>query len=139
MPNLDSPRDVIYVLADIWFSLKTALEVGWGTSDATLHVVGGLALQIACAFLLRLSVSSMWPWILVLLVQLVNEAADLHWGGISGDGSLGASTIDTALTMLLPTALLLFARARRNASKGELDGAAGHCPTDQRMIQRPPG
>jgi hypothetical protein len=110
MPNLDSPRDVIFVLADRWFTLKTELEINLGAPDLLLHVGGGLFLQLVMAVLLRCKLSCVWPWITVFATQLLNEAADLYWGGMHGEGSLAASSLDTAYTMLLPTALLFFCR-----------------------------
>ena len=125
MPNLDSPRDVIYVLADRWFSLKTLLEVGLHANDIALHLAAGVALQFLFALLLRLRASSVGLWLLVLAIQVANEVSDLHWGGMKGEGSLAASALDTAVTMLLPSAFLLMARWRMLGRERQGPGDTG--------------
>ena len=117
MPHLDSTRDVVYYLADRWFTLKTALEVDGGINDTLLHVGGGLLLQLCIATLFRLPLASMLPWLVVFGVEVTNEVSDLYWSGLKGDDNLLASTLDTLATMLLPTVVLLVARARPETVK----------------------
>lgn len=96
------------------------LEIDLGLSDLVLHIGVGLILQVACAAALGLSLKSIYPWALVLTMQLINEAADLHFGGIIGGGGLGASALDTGLTMFLPTVLVFCTRAKTLAESKQM-------------------
>jgi len=131
VPNLDSTRDVVYFLADRWYAVKDTLEITAGIDDMSLHVVGGVVLQVSIAALFRVSLTSILPWLVVLNVQVLNEAADLYWSGLKGDQSLLASTIDTVATILLPTVVLLLARRRPDALK-----RFGVLPSDQEEVAR---
>lgn len=133
MPNLDSPRDVIYALADRWFSLKIMLEIDLGLNDLVLHIGTGLILQVVCAAALGLPLKSIYPWALVLTMQLINEAADLHFGGMIGEGGIGASALDTGLTMFLPTVLIIYSRMRTVAESNHMPPEK-RCPKECRGV-----
>jgi hypothetical protein len=96
-----------------WFELKEMVRHFTGWPMDTLHVMGGVILQLAVAALLRTSLASRWPWLIVLLLELANEAYDLwleRWPSLGMQ--LGEGLRDLVATMLLPTLLWWVARRR---------------------------
>jgi hypothetical protein len=96
-----------------WFDLKMLLERSLAFDSDGLHVLAGVALQLAAAALLRTSVARWWPWLAVLALTLANEAVDLwieQWTGPELAGQWGESVKDVLLTLALPTLLLVVAR-----------------------------
>ena len=76
-----------------------------------MHVIGGVVGQIALAALFRSSLARVWPWAAMLLVELVNEWNDLRYEVWPDPGrQWGEGAKDIALTMALPTLLLVLAR-----------------------------
>jgi len=79
----------------------------------SLHVLAGVLLQLGAAAILRTDVADRRPWLLVLVLELANEANDLlveQWPNPGMQWGEGAK--DVLLTMLLPTLILLVARYR---------------------------
>ena len=58
-------------------SLKTALAEAVGLSKDALHVHLGLLIFLAAVLLLRTSLGSWTPWLVLLLFELANETVDL--------------------------------------------------------------
>jgi hypothetical protein len=95
----------------LWFEIKQLLVHASGWPRDTLHVIGGVILQLAVALCLRRTIADWRPWTTVLLLQLLNEAYDLwleRWP--SAALQLGEGLRDIVATMLLPTLLLVAAR-----------------------------
>lgn len=95
----------------LWYEAKQFLQHSAAISMDALHVIVGVAALIIFAMLLRRPLSSWFPWLLVLAVTLVNEASDLwleQWPSLGMQ--YGESARDLALTMLLPTLLLVAVR-----------------------------
>jgi hypothetical protein len=95
----------------LWLEIKTLMEHASGWPTDTLHVIGGVVLQLAAALLLRRSVADWRPWAIVLLLQLGNEAHDLwveQWPSLGSQ--LGEGLRDVVATMLVPSLLLVVAR-----------------------------
>lgn len=94
-----------------WVEAKAFAERFLGVSNDALHVIVGVVLHLAFAAIWRGSLARFWPWAMVLALQLGNEAADLAAERWPNPGEqLGESAKDIALTMLLPTVLLMLAR-----------------------------
>ena len=94
-----------------WYGFKLSLEQVSGLDMDALHVHAGVLIQIFAALLLRRSLRSPWPWLLVLSAALANEYYDLTletWPDRAEQW--GESIKDVWNTMLLPTALMLLAR-----------------------------
>jgi hypothetical protein len=94
-----------------WFEAKIFVEHSVGFSHDALHVLVGPCIQLLAAALLRRSLRNPWPWLVVLVLELANEANDLlidHWPH-PGE-QWGESMKDLILTMTLPTLLLIIAR-----------------------------
>ena len=94
-----------------WYGVKEWLEYWTGLDMDSLHVHAGVLGQLAAALLLRRSVRSVVPWLLVLAAALANEAYDFQyeiWPDRSAQ--LDAGVRDVWNTMLLPTVLLVLAR-----------------------------
>ncbi len=96
-----------------WYQAKLFLEHGMAVSNDALHVILGVLVQLIAALLLRRPMSAPAPWLVALALTIWNEAVDL-WGERWPEPGMqyGESAKDLALTMLLPTALLLAARLR---------------------------
>lgn len=114
-----------------WVQFKLFTHHASGISHDAMHVIGGVVAQIALAAVFRSSLAQLWPWAAVLLVELVNEWNDLHverWPDPGQQWGEGAK--DLALTMFLPTLLLVLARwkpaifERRVADSGNPESAA---------------
>lgn len=91
--------------------LKHFIERSVAFSPDSLHVIAGVLILFGAASLLQKPVSSWWPWLAVLLLVCVNEAADLLTDRWPHPGmQYGETAKDLLLTMALPTVLLFATR-----------------------------
>jgi hypothetical protein len=96
-----------------WYQLKLLVEHASGISMDALHVLIGFLLFLLVARMMRRAIDSPAPWVALLLIELANEAYDLHvelWPNLASQ--LGEGVKDILLTMALPTLLLIIARSR---------------------------
>ncbi len=103
----------------VWFDFKEFVRHSTGWPMDTLHVMGGVMVQLMVAALLRTSLASKWPWLIVLALELINEAYDLwleRWPSLAMQ--LGEGARDLVGTMLLPTLLWWVARRRPRLLSG---------------------
>jgi hypothetical protein len=120
-----------------WHHFKEWIETASGLNMDALHVHAGMALQLLAALVLRRSLRSPLPWLVVLVADLANEKNDLRFE-IWPDRSIQVAegVRDLWNTMLIPTVLLLLARyfptifvgrarAASPADAGEASGEAG--------------
>ena len=107
----DTPIRLVEQVGLDWFEAKIAFERSIAFGHDALHVLAGVGVQLLAALVLRRSVAQWWPWLIVLALELLNEASDLH-GEIWPDrlNQWGESAKDLALTMALPAVLLLVSR-----------------------------
>jgi hypothetical protein len=94
-----------------WYQFKLFLEHSSGISMDALHILVGFAILVLAANLLGRSLASATPWLFLLMLELANEAYDLHveiWPNRASQ--LGEGVKDIMLTMALPTLVLLLAR-----------------------------
>lgn len=94
-----------------WAAFKVFISHASGISHDAMHIIVGVAVQLLAAAILRKSLASPWPWAAVLLAELANEWNDLHverWAEQAMQ--YGEIAKDIALTMLLPSLLLIVAR-----------------------------
>jgi hypothetical protein len=89
---------------------KAAVANFTGLERDALHVYVSLIIQIGAAALLRRSLASPWPWLVVLACALGNEWLDIFRDNLFEDWEEAASLHDLWNTMLLPSLLLLAAR-----------------------------
>jgi len=104
-------QGVIDRLSFHWYVLKTFLEHSLAFSDDVLHTLAGVLLQLLFAAMLRSTIAKCWPWTIVFVLELANEASDLRferWPDLAMQ--LGEGAKDVILTMALPTLLLIVAR-----------------------------
>src|SRR5215211_4010417 len=100
-------------------------------SPDALHVLVGAAGLMLASLLLDRPLSSWWPWLLVLLATLLNEAGDVlaerwpSWGMQAGEGAR-----DVLLTMSVPTLLLIGLRISPERFVGATADRSG--PVDER-------
>lgn len=117
---------------NLWRDTKLWLATDTGLPDSTLHVLGGMLLLILGALMLRRLPWNWRPWLMVLGLELANEAYDLL-NHASGEDTLADSWQDLWLTMLCPTLLLvlgpliarLVARRERTRRAEAVSGADG--------------
>ena len=86
-----------------WYQLKLFIEHASGISMDALHILLGFILFLLAARVLRSNTGSFRPWLAVLLIELSNEAYDLHvelWPNLGSQ--LGEGAKDVLLTMILP-------------------------------------
>jgi hypothetical protein len=89
---------------------KAAVATWTGLERDALHIYVALIIQLASAALLRRSLASPWPWLIVLAVALANEWLDIFRDDLVEDWEKAGSLHDLWNTMLLPTLLLAAAR-----------------------------
>lgn len=95
-------------------SLKLDIVELTGLSKDAMHVYVGLGVWLLAAALFRRSITSLRPWLAVLVVALAIEAFDAFddWVGL-GRWRWKASLRDVVNTMFWPTLLALLARYTR--------------------------
>ncbi|HEX9932323.1 MAG TPA: hypothetical protein VGB08_05725 [Allosphingosinicella sp.] len=119
-----------------WFDLKELVGTYTGLERDALHIHGALFLYLIAMGLFRQSRRSRMPWLIVLLVELANEAYDIWYGwGIEHDLIFGSAAKDLWNTMLWPTVLLLVGRytswfQRRPAADLEEDARPPEAPAE---------
>lgn len=94
-----------------WYYFKLFAERSISFSSDSLHVLTGVLIQLASGLLLNRAVSSWAPWLVVFILACLNEVIDLsfdHWPELAIQ--YGESAKDLALTMALPTGLMITAR-----------------------------
>lgn len=94
-----------------WHEAKLFIEHFLAFSPDALHVIASVFVLLFAGLIVRKPVVSWWPWIIVFLATLLNEFVDLwieQWPSLAMQ--YGESAKDVALTMLLPTVLLVSGR-----------------------------
>lgn len=90
---------------------KVRIEMGSGLSPDALHIHVGLVLWLLFSRLFARGMASIWPWLMLLAMELTNEAIDLSLtGGV--EANFDASRHDVLNTMLAPTLVMLFSAWR---------------------------
>jgi len=96
-----------------WYEAKLFFEHASGFSMDALHVVFGVCLQLLFAWLFRTTVAAARPLLLVLFIELTNEASDLFLEVWPNPGhQWGESMKDVLLTMALPVLIWLIANKK---------------------------
>lgn len=105
---------IAFTLGSFLSEIKGGFEASLPFNDDALHVLVGVLLQIGIAAILRTSTAAARPLLLVLALELANEANDAiqnleKWGVVLWR----ECAIDIGLTMALP--ILLYFLLSRNA------------------------
>ena len=96
-----------------WYQMKLLVQHASGFSMDALHVVTGAVLLFVIAALLRSSVARPLPLVLVLVLEILNEANDFRVEIWPDPGmQFGEAAKDVVLTMFIPTLIFLVARRR---------------------------
>ena len=96
-----------------WYQLKLFVQHASGFSMDAMHVVAGVILHLAIAALLKSSLARPLPLLLVLAVEIVNEATDFRVEIWPDPGmQIGEAVKDVVLTVIIPTVIFLVARYR---------------------------
>jgi hypothetical protein len=96
-----------------WYQIKLFIEHASGLSMDAWHILLGFLLFLLAALALKRSVADLRPWLAVLMVEIANEAYDLHverWPNLGSQ--LGEGFKGIMLTMALSTLLLVTARLK---------------------------
>ena len=102
-----------------WMGLKD-LAADLTIAKDALHIYLAFVIQVSAAAILRKSLASGLPWLVVLLFELVNEGLDM-WLGEEAQlkqWQLEGAAHDLVNTMILPTALLFLCRYSPGLFKG---------------------
>ena len=94
-----------------WLDLKHEAARMLFEKDA-LHIYAALFVQIAAAHLSRRSLGHAFPWLAVLVLELINEVVDIARGGEPAlmPWQVVSAVHDMINTMILPTVLLVLCR-----------------------------
>lgn len=94
--------------------MKLDIVAATGLSKDALHVYFGLIVWLLAAALWRRSITTLRPWLAVLIAAAVVEAFDAFddWRSL-GRWRMGASVHDIVNTLVWPTVLALLARYTR--------------------------
>ena len=90
-----------------WITIKSAIVGSLGLDSGAAHVLASFVALVALAILFRRPLSSLLPWLGVLVLELANEAATGFADGALEDWELASSIRDVPLVMALPTLVLL--------------------------------
>ncbi|MFM5907215.1 MAG: hypothetical protein ACKOPO_06485 [Novosphingobium sp.] len=103
------------------FAAKMFIERSIAFHNDALHAMAGVVLALLAAAVLRRSVAHALPWLVVLVIELVNEANDYFFEPWPNDVArqFGEIAKDIGLTMALPTLLLIVARLWPQLLTGE--------------------
>jgi hypothetical protein len=94
-----------------WESFKVWLSATTGLSHHDFHLMLGVLLTLGLGWLLRRPLGSWLPLLIVLGLEMVNEAFDfIRYYVDSYPWTPGPMLIDIAITMLPPLAIVLAAR-----------------------------
>jgi hypothetical protein len=121
-----------------WYQFKLFIEHASGISLDALHILVGFAAFLLAAQLFRRSVTSLLPWLAILVLAVGNEAHDLMielWPDLGSQ--LGEAAKDIMLTMALPTLLLLATRYRPalfGRDSAQLRSADDHMPSRAEIL-----
>ena len=101
-----------------WETFKVWLSSEFHVSHAVLHIHLGLAIYLLSCLLLRRPLGSVLPWLVVVALELTNEASDFARYYVSDWPWTPTNTIEDVInTLFWPTVLLvLFSRQRTVAA-----------------------
>ena len=106
---------------EVYIDAKTFFATSLAVERDTLHVLGGVAIFLLVAAIVRRPVTHWFPLSVVLAVSIVNEVVDLNsetWPEIARQ--YGESLKDLVLTMALPGLIATVARLRPQLFGGEV-------------------
>ncbi|MET1113047.1 MAG: hypothetical protein ABWX67_16135 [Allosphingosinicella sp.] len=93
-----------------WEAIKEVVATWTGLERDALHIYAAILIQIGSAALLRRTLASPWPWLVVLAFALTNEWLDAYRDNLVEEWEKAAALHDLWNTMLLPSLLLVVAR-----------------------------
>lgn len=91
-------------------AIKAAVQAWTGLERDALHIYAAILIQIGSAALLRRTLASPWPWLVVMIFALANEWLDMNRDRLIEQWEKDAALHDLWNTMLAPTLLLLVVR-----------------------------
>lgn len=110
----------------LWEEFKVWLSAASGLTHHDYHLLLGVGLTLGLTWAMRMPLGAWPPLLIVLLLELVNEAFDFTryyvdnypWGP-------GPMLVDIALTMVPPLAITVAARIEAAAPGGGRAGSRG--------------
>jgi hypothetical protein len=106
-----------------WYEAKMFIEHASVIHSDGLHVLIGVLAWLVAAMALRRSLTARLPWLVLLVLTVLNECVDL-WAEQWPEKAMqiGESVKDVVLTMALPTLLALAIRWRPNLFRSASPG-----------------
>lgn len=98
-----------------WHQGKLLIEHSFAFSHDSMHIVVGVMVWLLAAMLTRRPITAWQPWLWAFAVILWNETVDLvteRWALSDRGWQYGEGLKDLTLTMVVPTILMIAARAR---------------------------
>ncbi|MEO7278202.1 MAG: hypothetical protein ABIW33_09295 [Sphingomicrobium sp.] len=96
-----------------WHQAKLLVEHAVTISHDTLHLIVGVMIWLLLAMVMRRPITSWYPWLWLLAIILWNEMVDLWTETWPDPGQqYGEGLKDVALTIFVPTLMLVAARMR---------------------------
>ena len=102
-----------------WHQSKLFIEHLVAFSHDSIHILAGVLLWLTAGLLLRRPLTTLLPWLCVLVAITWNETVDLvleRWPDAGWQYGEGAK--DVLLTMLVPTVLMFAVRLRPDLFRG---------------------
>jgi len=93
-----------------WIAIKSEIVTLLSLGRDALHVYAGVGVQIVAAIILRRPIAHFAPWVVVLIVEMLNEAITGFADGLFEQWEIDGAIHDLCNVMALPTALMLLAR-----------------------------
>ena len=96
-----------------WHQAKLFVEHALDISHDTLHLLAGVLAWLVAALILRRPISSWQPWLWLVVLTAINEVVDMwteQWPDVGMQ--IGEAAKDVALTLFVPSLLMLAARHR---------------------------
>jgi len=100
---------ILVPIANQMIAVKIWLHDRLGMDDEVLHVHMSLLILFGAAIILRRRPDSIWCWLVVFVIEMANEYADII-GDAAGEGTLSSGLADLYGTMFWPTVILLLGR-----------------------------
>ena len=104
-----------------WILLKESIALWLGIDRGALSVLASLGLCLLIAGVSRRPIATGLPWLIVLLIELANEAATGFADGLFSSVELLHAGRDLLVFMAVPTALVLLGRFSPQTISSEYD------------------
>ena len=121
---------ILTEVSEIWGPIKHAVEKSIHLSPDAVHIHVGVALLFFFAWATKRPLHDWRPWMMMFLLEGINEIVDLNQKYGSTENNVGESIHDIVNTLFLPTLLLLYYRFRHRRQQAEMERQALEQPAE---------